>query len=136
MSKVPRVGIGVIIKMGRKVLLLKRKGAHGEGTWAFFGGHLKFNESLEEGAKREVEEETGVLIKNIRAATFTNDIFPKEKKHYITLFVIADFAGGTLPIKETQYVEKLEWFMWGKFPKPLFTPVANLIKKGFNPFKV
>ena len=44
MKKFPRVGIGVIIRKDNKILLGKRKNAHGEGSWCFPGGHLEFNE--------------------------------------------------------------------------------------------
>ena len=136
MAKVPRVGIGTIIRYKNKVLLLKRRGAHGDGTWAFIGGHLEFNETPEEGAIRETFEEIGIKIKNPRAVAFTNDFFPKEKKHYITLYVIADFKGDKITIKESEKIEAVEWFEWDKFPSPLFIPLKNLRKKNFNPFKL
>ena len=71
MTKFPKVGVGTIIKSKDKVLLLKRKNAHGDGTWAFIGGHLEFNESPEECARREVLEEINIRIKNPFAAIFT-----------------------------------------------------------------
>ncbi|MFH1749531.1 MAG: NUDIX domain-containing protein [bacterium] len=86
-EKRPKVGLGVIILKDNKVLLGKRKGAHGEGDWSFPGGHLEFNEKLENCSIREVEEETGIRIRNIKPGSFTNDIFEMEKKHYITLFI-------------------------------------------------
>jgi len=64
----PGVGVGVIIVKDNKVLLGKRKNAHGEGDWAFPGGHLEMNETWEDCVKREVMEETGIEIKNIRFA--------------------------------------------------------------------
>lgn len=133
-NKFPRVGVGVIIVKKDKVLLLKRKNSHGDGSWAFIGGHLEFNETLEQCAKRETEEETGVTLKNLKPVEFTNDFFKKENKHYITLFVIAEIKSGTIKNMEPEKCEKLEWFTWNKFPKPLFIPVVNLRKKGFNPF--
>jgi 8-oxo-dGTP diphosphatase len=56
MEKRPAVGVAAIVTKNGKVLLGKRKGAHGEGSWAFPGGHLEFNESIEDCAKREVFE--------------------------------------------------------------------------------
>ncbi|MBI2581608.1 NUDIX domain-containing protein, partial [Candidatus Woesearchaeota archaeon] len=71
----PKVGIGVILVKEGKVLLLKRKNAHGEGTWGFPGGHLELHEEFEDCVKREVEEETGISVNNIHFAGLTNDIF-------------------------------------------------------------
>lgn len=129
----PKVGVGVAVIKDGKVLLGKRKGSHGEGSWAFPGGHLEFNESLEDCARREVLEETGLAIKNIRKVTYTNDIFPKEGKHYITCYVAADYDKGELQIMEPEKCEQWEWFEWGKFPEPLFIAMQNLLKENINP---
>ena len=85
MENRPKVGLGVIIKKDGKVLMGKRKNSHGEGTWNFPGGHLEYEESWEECARRETREEAGIEIKNIIFATATNDIFENEQKHYITI---------------------------------------------------
>ena len=133
MEKVPRVGVAVILLKNNKVLLGKRKNAHGEGTWGFPGGHLEFNESIENCVVREVIEETGLKIKNIRIGTFTNDIFDKEGKHYITLFMLADYDSGKVTIMEPERMENWQWYSWDSLPKPLFLPIENLLKSGFNP---
>lgn len=133
-NKRPKVGLGVIIKKEGKVLLSKRKGSHGEGTWSFPGGHLEFGETLEECACREVLEETGIHIKNIKEASFTNDVFKKEQKHYVTIFVTADYSSGEVEILEPNKCEAWEWFDWKSLPMPLFLPIVNLIKQGYTPF--
>ena len=84
----PKVGIGVFVFKDGKILLGKRRNAHGEGSWSLPGGHLEFNEELEDCAQREVMEEAGIKIKNIRLSTITNDKFEKEGKHYITIFMV------------------------------------------------
>ncbi len=66
MQKAPRVGVGIIIIKGEKVLLLKRKNVHGAGSWSTPGGHLESGESLEKCAIREVKEETGVSITDVK----------------------------------------------------------------------
>ena len=129
----PRVGVGVIVKKEGKVLAICRKGAHGAGTWSIPGGHLEFNESFEECAKREVFEETGVKIKNVKFAGVTNDIFEKEDKHDITIFMIADWHFGREEIKELEKCSEIKWDEWRNFPRPLFIPLKNFIYSGFNP---
>ena len=60
MPEHPRVGVGVIVTKADRVLLIKRKGVHGQGTWSTPGGHLEYGESPEGCAARETLEETGV----------------------------------------------------------------------------
>lgn len=45
---------------GLQVLLVKRKNPPYEGRWAFPGGFMEMDETLEEAAARELEEETGL----------------------------------------------------------------------------
>lgn len=129
----PKVGVGVIVIKNGKILLGKRKNAHGEGTWCFPGGHLKFNESWEDCALRETIEETAITIKNIRFGTATNDIFQAEEKHYITIFMLSDYDSGEVKVMEPEKCERWDWFEWDKLPQPLFIPIQNLQKRSYNP---
>lgn len=134
MKEAPKVGVGVILMKDGKVLLGKRKKSHGEGCWAHPGGHLEFGETFEECAKREVMEETGLKIKNIRVGAVTNDIFENENKHYVTIHAICDYDSGELENKEPEKCEKWEWFEWDKLPDNVFLTIKNLKKQNFNPF--
>src|SRR5688500_2770159 len=102
MAQQPSVGVGVLIIKDNKILFGKRRSNlhHGDGYWGLVGGHLEFNETPEQCALREVAEEVGVSVKNIRLGPFTNDIFPQEGKHYVTLFVIAEYDSGEVELKE------------------------------------
>jgi 8-oxo-dGTP diphosphatase len=93
-QRAPRVGVGVIVLHNGLVLLGKRIGSHGAGTWAPPGGHLEFRESVEQCASREVLEETGLHIESVAPGPFTNDVFAPENKHYVTLFVVATSTSG------------------------------------------
>lgn len=130
----PKVGVGVIIRKDNKILLGKRKNSHGDGTWSFPGGHLEFGETPEECAKRETFEETGLILDTFAKCGYTNDIFNKENKHYITLYMITDLKEGEPELKEPEKCEQWQWFEWFKLPKPLFVPIYNLLKDNFNPF--
>ncbi len=97
------------------------------------GGHLEFFESLEDCAKREVLEETGLSIFDVRLATVTNDIFKKENKHYITIYVKTDNFKGDVKVMEPDKFKKWQWFDWNELPKPLFLPLENLKETDFDP---
>lgn len=128
----PKIGCGVFVIRDGKVLLGKRKSKHGQGQWASPGGHLEHGEEPEDCAKREVDEETGLQIKNIRQATYTNHVFEGTAKHYVTLWMVSEYAGGTAQVKEPDKFEQWDWFDWNHLPSPLFTEEA-LLKAGFNP---
>jgi 8-oxo-dGTP diphosphatase len=75
----PQVGVGVLIVENGRVLLGKRKGSDGAGTWSAPGGHLEFGETVEACARREVLEETGLQLQDLRLGPFTSNVF--EAKH-------------------------------------------------------
>ncbi|MCF8051252.1 MAG: NUDIX domain-containing protein [Desulfobacterales bacterium] len=129
----PLVGVAVIVIRDGRVLLGKRKGAHGQGTWALPGGHLEIFETIEACAKREVFEETGLSIGSIEHAAFTNDLFEEESKHYVTLFVTAPHEGGEAELREPEKCERWQWFSWQDLPSPRFLPLENLLAQGFSP---
>ena len=135
MEKQVQVGIAVIIRKEGKVLLGERKGAHGEGTWAFPGGHLEFGETILECSSREVREECGVEIDGLQFGSFTEDVFGEEK-HYITMFMIADYLSGEPQILEPNKCSDWQWFNWESLPENVFLPIKHLQKKTFNPFEL
>lgn len=126
----PQVGVGVLIVKDSRVLLGKRKGSHGAGTWSAPGGHLEFGESIEACAQREVLEETGLEIQDLRHGPFTNNIFEADNKHYVTAFVFARIAGGEAQVLEPDKCEGWAWFDWAELPEPLFPPLATLRSQG------
>jgi 8-oxo-dGTP diphosphatase len=132
MDSRPLVGVAVIIIKDSRVLLGKRKNAHGADSWAFPGGHLEFKESIEDCAVREVLEETGLRIKNIRCGPYTNDIFEAEGRHYITLFVVADYDSGQPTVKEPQKCAEWQWSEWPPKLQPQFLPIRNLLRQNFR----
>lgn len=134
-SKRPKVGVGVAVIKEGKVLLGKRKNAHGEGTWSFPGGHLEYKESWEDCATRETFEETGLTIKNVRFGKVTNDIFYEEQKHYITIIMLSDYESGELQLMEPDKCYKWDWFTWESLPDSLFVSIENLLKDNYNPLK-
>ena len=109
----------------------QRKGAHGAGSWSVLGGHLEFGESFEETARREVEEETTLKIKNIRFGAVTNDYFADEDKHYVTIWMISEYESGTEYITEPNKCIGLAWHTFDDLPSPLFLPWKKLLASTF-----
>ncbi len=133
-KNIPRVGVAVIIKKDNKVLLGKRKGSHGKGTWAFPGGYLEFGETIFGCARRETLEEVGIKIKNLEYGPYNNNYFKKEQRHSVVPFIISDYASGTVKVMEPDKCESWEWFDWNNLPNNLFLPIINLKHTKFNPF--
>ncbi len=123
----PRVGVGVAVVKNGLILLGQRKGSHGAGTWSTAGGHLEFGETIEECAKRELLEETGLNALSIRHGPWVNNVF--EDKHYVTLFVFTDKFTGDLQLLEPDKCEGWHWFKSSALPSPLFPTVASMINK-------
>ena len=121
-QKQVRVGLGVFVWKDGKFLMGQRLGSHGANTWSIPGGHLEFGESWEAGAAREVLEETGVSIDNIRLLTATNDAFPDDNKQYATIWLESDWVSGEPTITEPDKLIKLEWRTFQTLPSPLFEP--------------
>jgi 8-oxo-dGTP diphosphatase len=128
----PLRGVGVLILREGKLLLGRRRGAHGAGTWAPPGGHIDEGETPQETARLEVLEETGLLIERPRLGPATEDHFP-EGKHFITTFVIAEAPTGAPQNLEPQKCDGWEWFDWDALPAPLFLPLEALRQTGFRP---
>jgi len=128
-----RVGVGVLVynKEG-KFALIERKGSHGQGTWAPPGGHIDFGETAIETARREVKEEIGVNIDNLEVLGFTEDFFEKEQKHYITIFIKADWMAGELKASDKEWTE-IGFFDMNNLPNPLFISFKNFAEGGLLP---
>ena len=114
-----------------KVLLVQRKYDPFKGSWARPGGFLEDEEPLEEGAKRELEEETGLRAKNLRQirAYGTPDRDPRGRTVSIAFW-------GEIPseekVKGNDDVKEAEWFDIDKLPELAFDHceiVEDAIKK-------
>lgn len=130
----PKVGLGVVITRNNCVLIGKRIGAHGSGTWSIPGGHVEFGESWEECAHREVQEETGLTIQQVQFLGVTDDFDIGEDKHYVTIFMKAECEHDEPNICEPDKYIDLHWCRWEDIPSPRFSPLQKLMQQGIHPF--
>ncbi|KJK73857.1 hypothetical protein H634G_10863 [Metarhizium anisopliae BRIP 53293] len=116
-----RVGVAVFVLASKnedrenpRFLVGRRKGSHGAGTMALPGGHIEFGEETEECAARELLEETGLKVTDIRFLTATNDFMPDDTKHYITLFhvCVRENDDDEPQLLEPDKCESWEWITW------------------------
>ncbi len=124
------IGVGVIIKNDGKILLGKRIGSHGAGTWGLPGGHLEPGEEVEICAEREVTEETGMEISNIVRRGFSETVYEDLQRQYITLFVAAVSYTGEPQNCEPDKCEEWRWCDPRDLPEPLFAPLRSFLRQG------
>ena len=122
-----KVGVGVVVFKEGKILLGRRKGAHGAGEYAGPGGHLEYMESVEECAKRETLEETGMEIDNVRFLCLSN-LKTYAPKHYIDIGVVADWVSGEPKVLEPEKLESWDWYDLDAIPQPLFGVEPNYLE--------
>lgn len=113
--------VGVIITKGNKVLLSKRGTFNGKpilesGKWSLIGGFVDRDETLLEAAKREVMEETGWTIDNLRLFNIVdNPERPNDNgRQNVSMIFIAD-AVSQIKIT-TEEVTDLKWFGLNNLP--------------------
>lgn len=94
----PRVGVGAVVLRNGRVLLVRRGSEPARGLWAIPGGGLNLGETLQQGAEREILEETGIVIR-AGAPVFTCDSFERDgdgrvRFHYVIVDMSADYVSG------------------------------------------
>lgn len=127
-------GFGVMLMKEGRVLLGKRHSdsnkadseLHGEGTWTMPGGKLEFGESFEDGAKREVYEETGLQLNNVKVICVNND--KNEYAHFVTIGLFSDKFDGDPKVMEPDEIVEWKWFSIDNLPTPLYFPSAKVIE--------
>ena len=92
-------------------ILMTRKAEWPEGRYSLVAGFLDIGECLEEAVVREVKEETGVNIENVRYIGSQSWPFPSQ---LMTGFV-ADYVDGEIVIEEKE-LEDARWFAVDDLP--------------------
>lgn len=103
----PRLSPAVItlIEDDRGRVLLARSPHFAEGVYSTIAGFVEPGESLEECVAREIREEVGVEVRNIRYFGSQPWPFPNS----LMIGFLADYAGGEIRIDPTE-IEDARWF--------------------------
>jgi NAD+ diphosphatase len=109
----PRISPAVIvlIERGKKVLLARA--ARFQGDWySVLAGFVEAGETLEDVIHREIREETGIEVKDIRYFGSQPWPFPDS----LMIAFTAKYAGGDIKIDGTEIVDAA-WFDFDKLPR-------------------
>ena len=94
----PMVGVGGVIISNGRALLIKRGSPPLEGQWSIPGGLLEIGETLMEGVRRELLEETGVEVRPLNLIEVFERIEldggGKARYHYVVLDYLCEAIGG------------------------------------------
>lgn len=126
-----RVGLGIFVFKDGKFLMLKRAGKHATGTWSVPGGWQEYGETFEQTSKREIAEEVGLSITNVRFGALTNNFFPEEGIHSVSVMTISDWVGGEPKILEPDKCSELRWADFDSLPSPLFRAWDDILGSEF-----
>jgi ADP-ribose pyrophosphatase YjhB (NUDIX family) len=88
----PVVGVGAVVWRGERVLLIRRGRPPRLGQWSLPGGGQQLGETLLEAVAREIREETGLIVDEIRFLT-TVDLIEREADGRIRYhYTLVDFT--------------------------------------------
>lgn len=101
----------VLIRRGDEILLARGRNFKSE-FYGLIAGFVETGETLEEAVKREVKEETGLNIKNIRY--FDSQAWPYPSG--LMIGFTADYESGELHLQQEE-LKKAGWFQRTNLPK-------------------
>lgn len=108
----PRVEpcIITIVEKGNEMLLLRHK-QRNQDMWCCLAGFVEVGESLEQGLRREILEETGLEVDNIRYMGSQSWPFPDQ----LMVAFYADYKRGELKVQEEE-ISQAKWFPKDEIP--------------------
>jgi 8-oxo-dGTP diphosphatase len=122
----PSVTVDVVVVASagsrRNVLLVKRQNPPFEGCWALPGGFVEPDEPLEDAARRELEEETGILPAHLEQLYTFGDPGRDPRGWTISVAYLAPLTEEDMPSGQPRAGSDAEAVSW--FPVDHLPPLA------------
>jgi ADP-ribose pyrophosphatase YjhB (NUDIX family) len=133
--KRPLVGVGALLFQRDRILMARRGKEPLKGWWSLPGGALELGESLADGVKREVLEETGLEIRPLGVLEIferiMRDASGAPEYHYVLIDYVCRITGGELCAGDD--VCAVEWVRRRDLPSLRITEgTLAVIEKGFR----
>ena len=102
-----------------KVLLIQRGNEPDKGTWAFPGGFMNMDETTEQCAIRELEEETGLKVKDVHQIGAYSKVDRDPRGRTITVAYLA-IIDKPISVVGQDDAAKAEWWPISALPQLAF----------------
>lgn len=101
------------------LLLIQRKNEPCKGQWAFPGGFMNIDETADDAARRELKEETGLIVTDVhQVGAFTAvNRDPRERVLSISYYA---YVEGTPDVNGADDARKAQWFPLSDLPQLAF----------------
>lgn len=124
-------GASVIIYKDHQILLQQRKD---NKCWGYVGGYVEMGEVVEDAAKREMFEESGLTALSLELfGVFSGPelyhVYPDGNEvHIIDIVYLCNSFTGSLKAQESEVLD-LQWFDFDKLPDRLSGPIKLALLK-------
>jgi 8-oxo-dGTP diphosphatase len=129
-----KISVGILIYKDNQILFGKTKNKEGNTRYILPVGHLEYMESFSDCAKREIEEECGIKIKDIELQ-FISNTDRYTPNHYVHIGLKAKWLSGEPKVLESGGILKWEWIDKDNIPENL-SPGAKLTIEALGEGKV
>lgn len=109
----------ILVSSARTVLLIERGREPYKGKWALPGGFIDMDESLETACLRELQEETGITIKEVTQFKAFGAV-NRDPRHRTISVVFYAFIGEEQPAQAGDDAAKAKWFPLDELPELAF----------------
>lgn len=131
----PLLGVGGVIIHDHRVLLVRRASDPLKGEWSIPGGLVELGEKLLDAVKREVLEETGLVVEPGEVLELFDSIWRDAEGrcqyHYVLVDYLCRVVGGEL--QAATDVSDARWATEAELPKYDLRPATEaVIRKGLS----